>query len=128
MADSKQILSLILKEIQNSKDENKEMYSNIKSHINKFETELLEQKDTLRLTEEKIKKMVYDLEKTFEAEFKRRDEKVNGIEKDMVLVKANTDVNTQNHKDNKTNLNKAVFLVLSGVVGLMFFLFKSNGG
>lgn len=127
MGKDNEILKLILEEIQKSKLENKEIYNNIKTHISKFETELLEQKDDRLLSEEKIKKMIYDLEKTLEKELKNRDDKINNLEKEYILVKASTDLNTTNHKDNKNNLNKAVFLILSGFIGLIFYLFKNIG-
>lgn len=127
MSENNEVLKLILDEIQKSKLENKEIYNNIKTHISKFETELLEQKDDRLLSEEKIKKLIYDLEKTLEKELRRRDDKINDLEKDFILVKSDTELNTTNHKENRNNLNKAVFLVLSGFVGLIFYLFKSMG-
>lgn len=127
MSENNEVLKLILDEIQKSKLENKEIYNNIKTHISKFETELLEQKDDRLLSEEKIKKLIYDLEKTLERELRRRDDKINDLEKDFILVKSDTELNTTNHKENRNNLNKAVFLVLSGFVGLIFYLFKSMG-
>lgn len=119
----KDVLNEILYEVKESKLLNKNLEDNIKAIFENFEKELLENKgdiEKLNLQIEKFK------EKMFE-ELKKQDEKANYLEKKIVAIEKDTEVNTAKHKNSNDMFNKVVMLIVGGFVGAVFFLLRSNG-
>lgn len=130
MGDNKVILDKILNELLSSKELNKELFNEIKISLKEFEDEVSRLSEKQNLDKDEIKNLIFKVEKDLEDKVSKIEResllKMSNLEKKVLEVELKSTENTKDHAENKSNLNKFVFAIITAFIGLIVYTIKGG--